>query len=214
MTSIMGKAWLPALAALAVFAMFAFGSQTRSAEADVIDVEIVDATFFNNDDDCDETFFDEIGDYDEGNPFTVPVGTGVAICVEVDSNDPGDVISADSDEYGNWTEAICGGEDGDSDDFEIPEDECETVGITNDDIEIPCGGDGDDDSALSTCESDGDGDVLLFWACEDEAGLTEITISQTDGDDDGIDVFSFWVFCAAEPDEATVTTTSPGVHLL
>jgi hypothetical protein len=209
LTSIIGKAWLPALAILAVFAMFAFGSQTKSAEADAVYAEIVAATFLNDDDDCDETYFDGIDGYDEDSPFVIPVDTFLAICVDVDSNEPGDVISADSDDYGNWIQAICGNEDGDGDDFEIPDDECETVGITNDDIEIPCG----DDGALSNCSGD-DEDVLLFWACEDEAGLTEITISQTDDQNDGINVLSFWVFCAAEPDSIEVTAKPTTVEIV
>jgi hypothetical protein len=209
---------LPAIAVLAVFAMFAFGSQTKSAEADAVYAEIVEATFLNDDDDCDETYFSGITNYTKSSPFTVEVGDTIAICVDVDSNDVGDVLSADSDDYGEWTGAYCGDENDNGDDFEIggDDDECSVVGINNDDIEIPCGDDGDDLDAndpLSTCSGD-DEDVLLFWMCESGAGRTEITISQTDGDGDGINVLSFWVFCAAQPDVIDVTASPTKVEII
>ena len=52
LSSIIGKAWLPALAILAVFAMFAIGGQARSAEADIDSSSyIVDPS---NDELCDD----------------------------------------------------------------------------------------------------------------------------------------------------------------
>jgi hypothetical protein len=58
LTSILGKAWLPALAILAAFAMFAVGGQVRSAEADIDFVTVVDLSndelYDSDGDGCDE----------------------------------------------------------------------------------------------------------------------------------------------------------------
>jgi hypothetical protein len=210
---------LPAIAVLAVFAMFAFGNSVRTAEAQVIDVDVVNATFVNDDEFCDESEASDISNYSdaslssENGPLRVEVGDTIAICVEVDGNDAGQVVSADSDDYGSFTDAICDDESGGGDDFEIPEDQCAAVvGLGSDDIEIACGGSGG--GPLSTCEDNGAGeaDILLFWECEDDAGLTEITLSQTG--DTTIDVFSFWVFCHAQPDFIDVTAKPTTVEII
>jgi hypothetical protein len=215
LSSILGKAWLPAIAVLAVFAMFAIGSQTRSAEAEVVWVEIVEATFLNDDDDCDETFLDGVGDFDSAaDAFVLGVGEQLAICINVDNNDAGSVVSADSDDYGNFVAAYCSDEDADGDDFEIPDDECaDAVGLSSDDIEIACGGAGDGDT-LSLCSNDSsEEDILLFWECEDEAGTTSIEIGQS-GDGDPLETIVFWVHCAAQPDTVTVTATPTTVEII
>ena len=213
MTSILGKAWLPAIAVLAAFAMFAFGGQTKSADAEVVWVEIVEATFLNDDDDCDETFLDGVGDFDESSPFVLGVGDVLAICINVDNNDAGSVVSADSNDYGEFIAAYCSDEDDDGDDFEIPDDECaDAVGISSDDIEIACGGTGG--GPLSLCSNDSsDEDILLFWECEDDAGTTSIEIGQA-GDGDPLETIEFWVHCAAQPDTVTVTASPTKVEIV
>jgi hypothetical protein len=223
-----------------MFAMFAFGDVTRTAQANVEQLTIVEATFENTDTYCDETnafggvqiVADTYNYNTAGDPYLLEVGDTLAICVFVDSNEPGDVVSADSDDYGRFVEAICNNEDEDNDDFEVNDDQCSgLVGLNNDDVEIACGdqindGEGDDEN-LSECsdpeeeevpvpaeEGDDDGDILLFWECEAEAGLTEITISQTDGLGDGTTVFSLWVFCAAQPDTIEVTASPTKVEII
>jgi hypothetical protein len=208
--------------------MFAFGNQVRSAEAQVVDVDIVNATFVNDDAYCDESEPSDIGNYtSRGSAYILDVGDTLAICIEVDSNDVGDVVSADSDDYGSFTDAICNDEDGDEDDFEVNQDQCSAVvGLGSDDIEIACGDtvDGGEGPAavapnpLSMClqdgetGADGDGDILLFWDCESSGAFTEITISQTG--ETTIDLYSFWVFCAAQPDTIDVTASPATVEIV
>jgi hypothetical protein len=224
LSSILGKAWLPAIAVLAVFAIFAFGSQVRTAEADVIDVDVVDATFVNSDAFCDESDASDISNYSSSSlssatgPLRLEVGDTLAICIETDTDLAGDVVDLDSNDYGEFTDAICSDEDGDGDDFEVNDDQCDDVtGLGSDDVQIPCG----DAGPLSDCEGDadlaGDADILVFWDCEDEAGLTEITISQTDGPTDADltnDVVSFWVMCFGHPDFIDVTASHSTVEIV
>jgi hypothetical protein len=217
LTSFLGKAWLPALAVFAVFAMFAFGSQTKSAEADVTWVEFVEATFLNDDDDCDETFLDAADDHDDAaTPYILGVGEQLAICIQVDNNDVGSVVSADSDDYGSFVNAYCSDQDDDGDDFEIPDDECANVvgSFGSDDIEIACGGEGNaEGETFSLCDNGTEEDILLFWECEDEAGTTSIEIGQS-GDGDPLETVVFWVHCAAQPDTVTVTATPTKVEII
>ena len=245
MNAVLRRGLLPALALVAVLAMFGFGSAVRTAQADVENVDVVIPTFANDDEACDETsiFEDTVSAsatlVTYNTPETalaLPVNGILALCVSVSSNEPGDAFSADSEDYGRFIEAICNDEDEDGDDFEVNDDQCSgLVGLDNDDIEIACGdnvvdGEGDDEN-LSLCsdpeieepipgavepaeEGDDDPDILLFWQCEDEAGLTQFTLSQTDGDADGIEVHTFWVLCFAQPDEATVTAKPTKVEIV
>jgi hypothetical protein len=226
LSSILGKAWLPAVAALALFAAFAFGNQVRTAEADVVDVDLVIATFLNDDTACDETGpFNIPANNSESNPLDIADDEILALCLEVDSNATGSIISADSNDHGQFIAAICGDEDDDGDDFEIPDDNCENVaGIGTDDIEIVCGAaaivapapaaiDGFSDCD-DNVDAPGVGDVMLAWICEeDEAAVTEILISQT-GDLDAEIIQSLWVRCQVEPDTVTVTATPSTVEIV
>jgi hypothetical protein len=199
--------------------MFAFGSQVRSAEADVTDVDIVEATFFNSDDDCDETYWQDGLDTDEDDPFILDVEDELALCISTDSNELGSVVSADSDGIGEFTAAYCGDNDNDGDDFDLPGDRCEVVNLGNDHVDIACGDDDDSNPALNNCDSNTDefddiGDILLFWECEEDAGLTRIRISQTDGDQIVQNVVDVWVFCAGQPDDVTVTAKPTTVEIV
>jgi hypothetical protein len=203
--------------------MFAFGSQTRSAEADVVDVDVVFATFLNSDLACDETGPFEVPATSETNPIDVPVDNFIAFCLEVDYNGTGSVITADSNDYGEFIAAVCGDENDNGDDFEIPEDNCENAaGIGTDDIEIVCGAAAvappapaaiDGFSDCNDVATAGAGDVMLVWECEDDAEVTLIRISQT-GDLDEEIIHNIWVRCQAEPDDVTVTATPSTVEIV
>jgi hypothetical protein len=129
LSSILGKAWLPAIAVLAVFAMFAFGSSVRTAYADIENVYLVDPSndelYDNDGNECDNAgIFLGSGEnddliqaitIDEDGNIWAQTGDLLGFCVQVDGD--WDTVNAQASD-GRFVVALCGDQDGDGTSFE------------------------------------------------------------------------------------------------
>jgi hypothetical protein len=186
--------------------MFAFGSQTKSAEAVVSTVTIVDL-------DSDE-LYDLDGDgcseaselsILENDTIWAQTGDLVPICVTL-TNDLGTFNAQASD--GEFVVAICSDQDNDTIFFEHvvgppnDQDEClDQTGENTGDLTVNCAG-------ASDCFEGGPGGILLFYVCDDDAAEVEVDISHETVH------FDFFINCYAQPDAIDVTAKPATVEIV
>jgi hypothetical protein len=214
-------------ALLVAFGAFGLGSATPTAEADITNVFVSIFPFAEEDNtftdggSCD----DMPGGVDVGsNTFTgngaLATGQQIAICVDLDADQGNDGtdsadLTFDSDDYGEFNQAICANNDGDGDWFEFAgEDDCvSTEGIGTDELSVDC----PEQTGDPLCDTGGNnaGGVIAVWECEDDPGVTTITIVSSDPDDvAGPSVFTFNVECLGEVDELVITARPTTVEIV
>jgi hypothetical protein len=217
LSSILGKAWLPALAIFAVFAMFAIGGQARTAYADIDAVYLVDPSndelYDNDGEECDNAGellgggvpLEAAADVDDDGKVHMALGEVIGLCVIVDGD--WDTVNAQASS-GEFLVALCGDQDDDGTSFEHVvgnwDDECEdTDGKGTNDLTVYCG-----EAFDSLCfDPEGALGIIFVYECE-VAGEIEIVFTHDD------DIFVQTVFCFAEPDEATVTAKPTKVEIV
>jgi hypothetical protein len=173
---------------LVVFGAFGIRGGPSIVEAAPLGVWLVDD--YGNDEapgtsltSCEDTD----GDFELASGDTIVAHTGddLIFCGEFEDG-TGDV-SWDSDDYGEWTDAVC---DGDGEDSPCVDE----VGEGTDLVQIP------DDTNVVT-------QVLITFECDSSFGRTLITVDQDD------DEFTFWVECRANATKLEVTASPTTVEI-
>jgi hypothetical protein len=215
-------------ALLVAFGAFGLGSASQTAEADITDVYV---TLFPFNLIQDEDFTDAGScedmpggvSTDSGDIIPVEVGSILAICVDLtaeqgnDGTDSADV-TFDSNDVGEFIDAVCANQDGDSDWFELDapnsDDECvSTEGIGTDELIVDCS----QQPGTPPCDTPPAGGILVTWACPDSDSLvfTTITITSSDAEPNSPnDVVRFDVVCFAPVDELVITARPTTVEIV
>jgi hypothetical protein len=204
LTSIIGKAWLPALAILAVFAMFAIGGQTRSAEADVVDASIVEDV----DETCgdqDVTFDTELGVGGAGGGgvvYTSETGEIVTICAVFEAELEEELTEANFQATaGTFVNSVdCGFDDEAVDDYL----ECAAyTGLNSADVNIQ-----------AESFEEGENAAAVHFQCPTRSAFVTITITQETDEGSPISTAQGIIRCYGEPDTVTVTASPTTVEVV
>jgi hypothetical protein len=143
---------------------------------------------------------------------------GVWICVDLDDDEGDDGtdsadVTFDSDDVGTFTEAICGNNDDDGDNFELDDDECiSTEGLNTDELIVDCS----EQPGEDPCDEGGsdEGGILVYWQCPTTAVSTIITITSKDGEDNDGNARFFRVQCRGALGGITVTAAPTTVEII
>jgi hypothetical protein len=212
-----GRSLRSAAAVLVLFSLAvigAFAGSPDTASARIFNVAIVDrgSPGFNDGDyDLTDAIFFPLTPSDGivGNSgfsldtFFAPIGS--TVWIGVSTEDAGS-ISADSNDYGVFTKALCNDNNGNSLDFEDPGDSCVGMtGLHTDRLTIPQAGNSFDHQPLAALPRYG---LAIAFQCPSTPGTTTMVIGQSSS------IFTFFMVCHGLLANASISATVTQLEIL